>query len=180
MSSLLNVGPNSGLGRYGNGDEGDHTSNSNSNGNYDEYATIMTEMTSRPGSLAQLSSSLVLLEESGATRVEGDQKLNEVPGAVDLTRAAAPRRARPTSFDGFRFPAVGAGGSTRMRFESRYESMVNLGASSSSAGTIDSLAARDSIVDDSGALWHRLVLREDGKPPIYFVSVSYSSLQLSW
>ena len=150
MSSLLIGGP------------GYHSSYSN--GNKDDCATIMTDVTSRPASISRS-----YFEESGATLVEGDRKLSEVSGASDLMHATAPRRARPTS-DGLGFPAVSAGSSPRKKFRSRFESVANLGVSSPSASMVDLFAAQVSMVDDSSASRPGLILREDGKPPINLVS----------
>jgi len=42
------------------------------------------------------------------------------------------------------------------------------------------LTARDSIVDGSDAVRHRLVVREDGKPPTHFVSGLIHSVSLAF
>lgn len=70
--------------------------------------------------------------------------------------AAARRRAQPSSFDEF--------GASRTRFES----MVNLGATTSTSDLM--MPPRDSI--DGSAVRARLVVREDGKPPTHFVRLS--------
>ena len=70
--------------------------------------------------------------------------------------AAARRRARPSSYDEL--------GASRTRFES----MVNLGATSGTTSASDlMMPPRDSI--DGSAVRARLVVREDGKPPTHFV-----------
>ncbi|KIM44724.1 hypothetical protein M413DRAFT_25159 [Hebeloma cylindrosporum] len=69
--------------------------------------------------------------------------------------AAARRRARPSSYDEL--------GASRTRFES----MVNLGATSGTTSASDlMMPPRDSI--DGSAVRARLVVREDGKPPTHF------------
>ena len=110
---------------------------------------------------------------------------------IEGSSAVARRRARPSSYDELGSTAVGAGvagigaggggGPKRVRLRSRFESMVNLGASSpAGVSASDLLAARDSIVDGSDPVRHRLVVREDGKPPTHFVSGLIHSLSLAF
>jgi hypothetical protein len=77
--------------------------------------------------------------------------------------AAARRRARPSSYDELGAPRT------------RFESMVNLGATSGTTSASDlMMPPRDSI--DGSAVRARLVVREDGKPPTHFVRLLFVRL----
>ena len=77
---------------------------------------------------------------------------------------SARRRARPNSLDELGDLRAGLGG--RSPHRTRFESMVNLGAPSSSASAVGNGDSKE----EGSAVRKRLVVREDGKPPTHFVS----------
>ena len=79
----------------------------------------------------------------------------------DVDSSSARRRDRPNLDD------VGGGGPKLRR--ARIESMMNLGADSRNASASDLLSSpRDSV--DGSAVRRTLIIREDGKAPVHFVS----------
>lgn len=77
----------------------------------------------------------------------------------EIEGMSASRRARPNSYD-----ELG-----QRPHRARFESMVNLGVASSNASASDILS-RDSL--DGSLVRKTLVVREEGKPPTRFVSLS--------
>lgn len=110
------------------------------------------------------------------TRIVRGRFQSDVEGAS----AAARRKAtvRPNSLDELAVAGAGVGGravgiaegatgASGSRLRSRFESMVNLGASDLLGGSRE----RDPM--DGGRHRQRLVVREDGKPPTHFVSLLF-------
>ena len=140
------------------------------------YQPSPTPRSSDPGAASPSSTGVDVNTSSDRSRLRG-----RFQSDIEGSSAVARRKTRPNSYDELGYTAVGAGvagfgaggggGPKRVRLRSRFESMVNLGASSSAdVSASDLLTARDSIVDGSDAVRHRLVVREDGKPPTHFVS----------
>ena len=78
----------------------------------------------------------------------------------EVDGASSRRRPRPDSYDEF-------GAKPR---RSRFESMVNLGVASGEQASASDLMARD--VTEGSVSRQTLVVREEGKPPTHFVSLS--------